>query len=155
MPRSKQVILGGQQYTIEQRSMKQNLAFRDKVTDPIQKIAVLLTSWKDIEISNGGDILALIGVVKDVLLGSMDIVIGALFSYSPTLEADRERIENEAYDDEAIAAFGEVLKLAYPLDQLVSVWSGRNATQTSTNLLTPNGVIGKKHLANPKTTARI
>lgn len=154
MPRTKQVVLGGQYYEIEQLPMRQNKDFRAKLSEPVDKIVALLTNYKDIEISTGGDILALIGVAKDVLLGSMDMLLDALFLYSPALANDRERIENEAYDDEAITALGEVLKLSYPLDRLLSVWAGQSATQISTNSLTPNGVSGKKHLAGQKNTQK-
>lgn len=132
--------------------MRANKEWRDSLTEPVNKIVALLQNYKDIEINNGADIVGLVVVVKDVLFGGMDMLLDALFAYSPTLQADRERIENEAYDDEAIAALGAVLGLAYPLDRLLTVWSGPAVMQTSTNSLSMNGKSGIKPTARQKTT---
>src|SRR5690348_3858385 len=115
MPRSKQVTLGGVTYTLEQLPMKPNKAWRDSLGAPVMALTQLIADAGDLELK-AADIQRLIGVVKDLLLGSMDLLLEALFRYSPALAADRERIENEAYDDEAMAALGVALTLAYPLD---------------------------------------
>lgn len=145
MSRTKILTLAGQEYTVEMLPMRQNKEWRDKLTMPVDKIVSLLMNAQDIEINTGADIIGLVAVVKDVLLGGMDLLLDALFDYSPALAADRERIENEAYDDEAIEALGGVIGLAYPFDQLVSVWlPGRSVTPTSTKSVLPNGAHGTR-----------
>jgi len=147
MPRNKIVTLAGQTYSVEQLPMRANKEWRDGLTEPVNKIVALLQNYKEIEINSSADIVGLVVVVKDVLFGGMDLLLDSLFAYSPALQEDRERIEQEAYDDEAIAALGVVISLAYPLDRLLSVWSGPAGTQTSTSLRLPNGANGTKPMA--------
>lgn len=148
MSRNKTVVLGGQEYEIEQLSMRKNKEWREKITEPVNKIISLVQNYKTAEINSVSDIAGLIVVVKDVLFGSMDILLDALFAYAPSLANDRSRIEEEAYDDEAIAALGSIADLAYPFGRLVTAWGGLNATPISTNSASPNGAGGtKKQLA--------
>lgn len=153
MPRTKTVTLAGQDYEVVQLPMKGNKEWRDRLTGPVDKIVALLQNYRDIEINTGADIAGLVLVVKDILLGGMDLLLDALFDYAPALAADRERIENEAYDDEAIAALGGVIGLAYPLDRLLTMWfPGQSATPTSTNSASQNGRPGTKPRVLRKTT---
>lgn len=153
MPRVKIITLAGQDYEVVQLPMRENKLWRDKLTGPVDKIVALLTNWRDIEINTGSDIIGLVLVVKDIALGGMDLLLDALFEYSPALASDRERIEAEAYDDEAIDALGGVIGLAYPFDRLVAVWlPGQSATPTSTNSVSLNGKLGTKPKAIRKTT---
>lgn len=153
MPRNKIVILAGQEYVIAQRPMRANKQWRERINEPVNKIVALLQNYKDIEINSAGDIVGLISVVKDVVLGGMDMLLDALFAYSPELAADRERIEDEAFDDEAIEALAAIADLAYPLGRLVTAWGGLSAKPTSTNSASRNGAFGtKKHLENQTST---
>lgn len=153
MPRVKTITLAGQDYEVAQLPMKGNKEWRDRLTEPVDKIVALLQNYRDIEINTGADIAGLFLVVKDILLGGMDLLLDALFDYAPALAADRERIENEAYDDEAIAALGGVIGLAYPLDRLLTVWfPGQSATPISTNSASQNGRPGTKPKVLRKTT---
>ena len=54
---------------------------------------------------------------------AVDLMREKLFEYSPELAADRERIETEGYDSEIMAAFIEVLKLAFPFGQVIGLVS--------------------------------
>lgn len=133
MARTKTVTLAGKNYTVAQLPMQRNRAWREKLTEPVNKIIAVMQNYKDIEINNAVDVAGIIGIFNDVLLNSIDLLLESLFAYAPELAADRERIEAEAYDDEAIAAMGEVIRLAYPLEKLVSAWTGRIETPISTN----------------------
>lgn len=145
MARTKIITLAGKDYEVVQRPMRENKVWRDNLTGPVDKMVSLLMSWQDIEINTGADIVGLVVIVKDVLLGGMDLLLDALFDYSPALAADRERIESEAYDDEAIEALGGVIGLAFPFERLVTVWlPGRSVTPTSTNSVSQNGTSGTK-----------
>lgn len=147
MPRNELVTLAGQTYEVSQLNMKNNKLWRDGLTEPVNKIIALMQNYKDIEISSVADIAGIVALFNDVLLGSMDLLLDSLFGYSPELAADRERIENEAYDDEAIAALGAILVLAFPLDRLLTVWSGQAVTPTLPNSRLANGVNGIKPTA--------
>lgn len=153
MPRTKEVALGGQTYAIEQLPMRQNREWREKLAAPVTELMALLESNKDLEIGSVSDLAGIIGLAKDLLLGSMDLLLGALFAYSPTLQADRERIEAEAYDDEAINALGAVVALAYPLGLALTALrtGGLVATPISTSLPSTNGGGG---IAQPSAASR-
>lgn len=153
MPRSRTITMAGQAYEVAQLPMKANKLWRDKITEPANKIIALVQNYENIEINSAADIAGLIVVVKDVLFGSMDLLLDALFTYAPELAADRERIEAEAYDDEAITALSSIASLAYPFGLLVSAWTGPIGTPISTNSPLPNGAGGtKKHLVRQKNT---
>lgn len=144
MPREKVVTLGGQEYRVSQLNMKDNRLWRDTLAQPITDLLALLEGNRELEIGSVGDLAQVIGIGKQLLLGSMDILLDALFAYSPELRADRDRIEAEAYDDEAIAALAEVVRLAYPLGVAISAFRGLPVTPTSTNSPLPNGASGTK-----------
>ncbi len=144
MPRTKEVTLGGQTYAIEQLPMRQNREWREQLAQPITDLLALLEGNADLEIGSVADLTRIIGVGKDLLLGSMDLLLGALFAYSPALLADRERIETEAYDDEAITALAEVVRLAYPLGMALAALRGSSVMPTSTSLPSTNGDSGTK-----------
>lgn len=154
MPREKVVTLGGQEYRISQLPMRLNRDWRDQLAQPITDLLALLEGNRELEIGSVGDLAQVIGIGKQLLLGSMDILLDALFAYSPALQADRERIEAEAYDDEAIAALAEVVRLAYPLGVAISAFRGLPVTPMSTNSPLPNGAAGTKQptAARPKRT---
>lgn len=149
MPRSKEATLGNVTYAIEQLPMRANKEWRDSLGAPVMELVNLVQNIGDLELT-AQDIGKLVSVVKDVLLGSMDLLLDALFRYSPKLAADRERIEAESYDDEAIAALGVCIGLAYPLDMALTglIAGGLPVTATSTNSRSPNGANGtQKHTA--------
>jgi hypothetical protein len=145
MPRSKQITLAGKEYSIEQLPMRANKEWRDSLGKPVLSLIQLIQDFGSLEFKPS-DIGRIITVVKDLLLSSMDTLLDALFAYSPALAADRERIENEAYDDEAIAALGACVALAYPLDQALTglKLGGLPVTSTSTNSPSRNGGNGTK-----------
>jgi hypothetical protein len=148
MPRTKTVTLGGQEYLIQQLNMRANKEWRDSLGVPVMQLVDFMRGMGDLELKTD-DLLKIGNVVKELLLGSMDTLLDALFAYSPALMADRERIEVEAYDDEAIAALGACVALAYPLDRvLMGLTVGSPATAISMNSRSANGASGtKKHSA--------
>lgn len=115
------VTLGGRTYTIRRQPIGPAARWRQKLAGPFAQVASTLANWKEIELSKVEDVASLLQVVGVPLIGSVDLVVELLFEYAPELQADRERIEAEAFDDEALAAFVEVLKLAYPFSQLAQM----------------------------------
>lgn len=157
MPREKTVVLGGQEYQISQLPMRLNKEWRDSVGAPVLGLVQLVQDNADLEL-NAESLRKIVGIVKDLLLGSMDLLLDALFRYSPLLAADRERIENESYDDEAITALGVCVSLAYPLDMALTGLRGGGlpVTPISTNSYSRNMANGtKKHTADrPRSTSK-
>lgn len=146
------VTLGGKSYAVKQLPIRANREWRKRFDEPIDK---MLSAFQEvgkasqIEFEDGKEmakkigalLVARAGEIAGVLLASMDMVLDGLFAYAPELEADRERIETTATDDEAMAAFVEVLKIAYPFGRLLNLAGqiGRSAGETSPNSPAPNG----------------
>jgi hypothetical protein len=141
---SKQVTvnLGGREYVISALPIKQSKAWREQLAVPFGTLASALTSANTVEVNQFADIASLVRSMSGVLLGSVDMLLELMFSYSPDLESDREWIEENAFDEEALAAFAEVLKLAFPFATLLDVVTGRTANKTSSNSASRNGASG-------------
>lgn len=118
------VQLGGQEYAITPLPMKKAREWRQKLEQPFGAMVKVLETADTIELTNLGSIAGVVQTFAGTLLGSVDILLNLLFDYAPTLAVDRERIENEAYDEEALAALVEVLKIAYPFGTVLGLVSG-------------------------------
>lgn len=130
MPKTVTVELGGQEYEIQALPIRQSQAWRGRLEGPFSELSAALEGAGSIELSSGADIARLVRTLSGTLIGSMDMLLDLLFDYSPKLAADRERIETEAYDDEALQAFAEVLKLAYPFGTIWGLVNGRTENKT-------------------------
>ena len=124
MPKTVTVILGGQSYHIDALPIARSKAWRAQLAGPFGQLAATLEHAGEIDLTSGGDLAHLIQVVSDTLLGSIDLLQELLFAYAPALAADRARIEAESYDEEAMNALIEVLKLAYPFGAVLTLVSG-------------------------------
>lgn len=125
------VTLAGQVYTIKALPMGAAREWRRSFAEPIQQLMGLLENADAITLENSADLLAVAQQVLPLALNSMDLVVEALFAYAPGLRADRERIEAEADDAEALMAVWEVLKLAYPFGSLSNLLNGAGLIGTS------------------------
>lgn len=90
----------------------------------------LLANADQIELNSAADIAQLVGVARDVLVTAPDALFDLLCSFVPDIATDRERIEVEAFDDEVITAFVEVLRLAFPFEGLKAIVTGRRGHTT-------------------------
>jgi hypothetical protein len=124
------VTLGGQSYTLPVLSIRKARAFRAKIDGPVGTLVAALQAAPRTEVSDLAAVGGLLGAVQETLLGSVDLVVELLFAYSDELAADRERIEAEATDEEALAAFVEVMRLVYPFAGLVSLVTGPASRKT-------------------------
>jgi hypothetical protein len=116
------VKLGGREYAVEALPIAQARAWRQSFEAPFEAIAGALASLDDVQITDGPQVAALIRNILGTLIGSMDQILDMLIAYAPNLAADRERIESEAYDAEALDAFIEIVKLAYPFGKLLTIF---------------------------------
>ena len=130
MPKTITVTLGGQSYVIEALPIKASKAWRARLAGPFGQLAATLEHAGEISLTDGGDLAHLIQIVTDTLLGSIDLLQELLFAYAPALAADRARIEAESYDEEAMQALIEVLKLAYPFGAVLTLVRGATKTPT-------------------------
>jgi hypothetical protein len=138
-----QVRLGGREYEIATQPIRKAREFRSKLTAPFVAAIAAIETAPDIDLKDGQALGRLGIALKDVVLGSVDLVVELLFEYSPELAADRERIESTATDDEALTAFVEVIKLVYPFGRLKSFLSGLVDPAILTKLPKANGEYGQ------------
>lgn len=126
--RERTVVLGEKKFVVRALSMKAARAWRKDFGEPLQVIIGVLQNAGEIELTSTTHVASLLNEVGPLLLGSVDILVEALFAYSPTLEAEREWIEEHADDVEAMAALWEVLQLAYPFGGLLDRLSSGAST---------------------------
>ena len=132
MARQVSITLGGVTYEVPALAIKGAKAWRDKFQRPFEEIAAALAGAGSIAITSGAGLAGLLNTLRGVLLKSPDILLEMLYEYSPLLKADAERIEAEAFDDEVMVAFVEVLRLAYPFEALMSFFRGLGSSSTAT-----------------------
>ena len=116
--------LGGKKYTISERKRKANAKWRRLLEAELVKLSDLISGVPEIDVSSAKSLGDLVRMVAAKITGSVDIMAKLLIAYSPTLEADEERIDEDAYDSELLAAFTEVLSLAYPFGSLMKGMGG-------------------------------
>ena len=135
MPKTIELQLAGKTYAVQPLRMRYARAWRQKLEAPLGQLVQALESVDQLDVDKltMTDASELVRGLASTLLGSVDLVIELLFDFSPELTADREHIEKEAFDEEALAAFGEVLKLAYPLVGLLAAVRGSGRTAPTQN----------------------
>jgi len=125
------VKLAGKDYQVQPLKVRQAKAFRQKIGAQLSGLTDLIAGAlrPSAGVTVAGDlteIAELIGTLGQTLsarlIGSTDLIADLLFEYSPELAADRERIEAEAYDEELLSVFLEVLKLLYPFGNLAQIF---------------------------------
>lgn len=126
------VQLGAQNYTIQPLPMKRAREWRKALEQPFGALVGVLENADSIELTDLGSIAGVVQAFAGTLVGSVDILMDLLFAYSPELAQDRERIEAEAYDEEALAVLVEVLKLAYPFGIVLGLVAGSKTSQNGT-----------------------
>lgn len=140
---AKEIIVkfGGRDFTVSALPIGPSKKWRDEVAGPFQELAVILKAANTVELNKLGDLSDVIQALSGTLLGAVDTMLDLLFSYSPALGKERAWIEENAYDEEALAAFAEVLKLAFPFGVLLEVVLGPTVSKTSSNSPSQNGTL--------------
>jgi len=133
------ITLGGREYQVEQLPIRPSKAWRETFSHPIEGLIGSIQFTGQL-ITNGdgqelGQLVSAVGQmlytgVAETVLSSMELALDIICAYSPRIQADRERIETEAYDDEVINALVEVLKLAYPFSEIINAIRGRMTNPT-------------------------
>lgn len=129
-PRQATVVLGGKEFTIYALPMKAARQWRADFAQPLQDVLEVLRHMQQVELRDVGQAAEVLQQVGTYVLGSVDLLVEALFAYSPELASQREWIENHADDTEAMAAVWQVLKLAFPFGQILQLVRGANTIGT-------------------------
>ena len=121
---NKQVVLGGKSYEIKPLTLRESRAWRQQLNGPLAEITTALKGAGEIQVTNGGDLAAVLEILSSRVVLAPDLIFELLLAYAPGLKADIESIEETATDAEVMAAFTEVLRLAYPFGQLLAALRG-------------------------------
>jgi len=143
MQANAKVTLGGVEYELRPLTMRPAAAFRAQIGERMGTLVDGLGKLERTELDQFDQMAGLVRLVGQAALGSVDQIAEWLFEYSPELASDRERIEAEAYDDEIIAAFVEVLKQLFPFGSLAKSLTGLAGQAISTNSRSVNGGAGR------------
>lgn len=119
MPRTVTITLAGVNYTVTELRARDNAAWRKRLDEHFHDLSAVLSEWTKLEI-NVDTVGRLVNLAREKLLGSADIIADLVCSYSPQLAENKEQILSATYDSELMAAFVEVLKLAFPFGPLVA-----------------------------------
>lgn len=141
MAKEIRIVLGGRDFTVSALPIAQSKAWRESLAMPFGELANALTAANTVEVNQFADIASLVRQMSGVLLGSVDLMLDLMFLYSPALSEQRDWIEQNAFDEEALYAFAEVLKLAFPFGVLLEVVTGRMGNRILPNSVSPNGVL--------------
>lgn len=136
--RTEIVEIGGKQYTIPEAKRKANAKWRQLFQAQFTEVADLIEGLPETSLSSATAVGDLIRQIVNKVGGSVDQMAELVFSYAPELAAEREQIEEEAYDSEIMAAFTAVLKLAYPFGSLIEMVSGLISLGQGTKGTLPN-----------------
>lgn len=113
------VTIGGAEHTIRELPSRKAAAWRQGLQERLGDIAKLFESAPETDISSVTAISGLVQQLGTLVVRSPDTVIELLLAYAPQLE---EALSGEeCYDSELIAAFIEVLRLAYPFGGLLNL----------------------------------
>lgn len=153
------VTLGGKEYTIRQKSkggtrawrekLRQSLSVQvftvlDEITKSIKKIAqdVATSGLANADYTQMFNLAGIIPAIYHGLTQAPDEIWALLYEYSPEIAEDNEHLDEHAFDEEAVYAFAEVLKFAFPISALWDTVTGRRAHGTTQNSPLANGGSG-------------
>lgn len=120
------VSLAGREYEIGPLPFKQSKEWRASLGKPITDLVEILARADTLELNNAADLVKVVQLAQVYLLDSPDLIWEALCAYSPAIAADREALEEAAFDFEIMDALIEVLKLAYPFGRLAAMFRSRS-----------------------------
>ena len=146
MARSTTIKLGDEDAELHQRRTRESSAWRKSLEAPARDVIGRFTKiidWQSVDLANGEGVSALASAAIPLLTDSLDTIRELVAGYAPELT---DRLD-DAYDDEVIAAFVEVLRLAFPLTGLAGTVGllrnpGSAMPATSPNSPSANGVSG-------------
>jgi len=109
LPKQITITLDGQEYTITEKRSRENAEWRKELGGPFAQLVDLLEMGPDVELTDMQSLANVVRSVSGLLLNSIDTVKALLASYAPDLPE-----EAFAFDSEILAAFTEILGLAFP-----------------------------------------
>lgn len=171
MPKQTTVTLGGREYTVNEKPMGINAAWRlklrqssvmrvfDSLDGVIDDLASVVRGVPeggglgDIDLGKALGVARVLPAVVNALAGSIDEITDLLFEYEPKLKTDRKWLEKNAYDEEIVGAFIAMLQLLFPITALWGMVTGSRAQPTRGNSPSGNGALNGLPASGPKKKA--
>ncbi len=150
MPKQTEITMGGRPYVAREQPMGETRKWRLRLRESGVMRAMQTLDMDQADSLKGHDaqtlmaysMMRMLPSVSDGLANSVDEVIDLLFAYVPELRADEEWLLENAYDEEAIVAFIEVLKLNFPISALWETVSGSRVQPIPMKSPARNGASG-------------
>lgn len=114
------LTLSGQEFTLHELDIEANAAWRKRFEAAIAPILDAVQGFDQIELETAADLQKIIAPLRNVLLHSPAVLVDLLLAYAPEL-VDARKAGLKLYESELLAAFVEVLKLAYPFGALLTM----------------------------------
>lgn len=109
------LTLGGEEFTLRELSARKNSIWRKQLDEPFGELIKLLQS-DDTEINKASDLVGVMARHGATLVAQIETIPDIVISYSPTLEAKREWLDDNATETEYLSAFMILAGVAYPTD---------------------------------------
>lgn len=116
------VLLGGREFNITPQPKGRTMQFRKKLREALGDVSDLASVVQaavaavddSVEVSVASlPLVQIMSVVIGFLDEGAERILNLIYEYEPTVAAEREWIEENAYDTEVCAALAEVVKLVY------------------------------------------
>lgn len=143
-----EVQMGDRTFRIDRLKTRASDEWRDKlgasglwakVLEGIKQVLPVVRNGENVQMSEIADLLPqVLPTIQEMLLGGMREMRGLLFNYAASLRDEEEWVLNNAYDEQIVAAFVEVVQLAFPFGRVLSYLSGLSQRPTKPNSSTPN-----------------
>jgi hypothetical protein len=114
------VSIAGQDFEIKPLTIGKASAWRKRFQAELDPILKGLANAQGTDLSDFSAIAKIIEVVQGSVMGAVDTLFDMLCEWSPEVAAQRAHIEANGLDSEVMAAFVEVIKVAYPFGSVVA-----------------------------------
>lgn len=136
------VVLGGRTFQIAIKPRAIARQWRKQFKETLMEALTTLNANTSLELTNTTDLKGVMEQVIPLLVDLVDTVAVLFLAYATEVEA--AYLDEHATDDEVIAAFIEVVKLAFPLESVMALL-GRMGSTILTNSPAPSGASAAKN----------
>lgn len=136
-----QIELGERTFEIRTAPFARSRLWRRQLIGEVKPLFEQVAAAQDMTFETAADLLNLWPLAETLLVEGLDLIFEMVISYAEPLEAEREWIEQNATDQQIMAAFQEILRLGdfLGLMPMMSRRFGQMTIGTSTNSPAPNG----------------
>jgi len=121
------VILGEREYELKILPSRKASGWRKSLKTPLLRIVGLLAqlskdglSLSNLNDSDVGELAPLLATIIEDVHEALELLPDTVLAYSQVLRNDQEYIDENAIDEEFLAAFVEMVKYSYPFGMLMN-----------------------------------